>query len=461
MKSVFVFLLFASPVHADFSSESGVEGLRAAYARKKGKVTVESESGVEGLRAAYSRTFGKVTLASESSVKDGSAAHAQAGAKVTPVQKVIQLLQGMLEKGKKEKHEEQVQFAAFKQFCDGTTVTKKRDIEEANEMIEMLEADIQKYEADTALLTKEIAQLDEDVAVWDGDIKAATGVRQIEKEDYDQTHADYSESIDALERAIAVLKKQAHDRKQADLIQVSKLKSLSLIPAKAKRAIDIFLAQDPDASLAETSAAVSAPEANAYEFQSQGIIDMLQKLLDKFVDERTTLEKEESESKHAFEMLKQSLNAQIEQASADRDGKAGLKSKKIQAKADATGQLQDTTSTRDDDSKYLSDLTATCEQKAGDFESRQQLRGEEIQAIEKAIEIISSGAVSGNAEKHLPGFLQTKKITLAQLRASDHSPAAERVAGYLKAQALELNSRVLSTLAMRVQTDPLKKVKKK
>ena len=53
-----------------------------------------------------------------------------------------------------------------------------------------------------------------------------------------------------------------------------------------------------------------------------------------------------------FEMLKQSLNAQIEQASADRDGKAGLKSKKIQAKADATGQLQDTTSTRDDDSKY-------------------------------------------------------------------------------------------------------------
>ena len=34
---------------------------------------------------------------------------------VTPVQKVIQLLNGMVEKGKKEKHEEQVQFAAYKQ----------------------------------------------------------------------------------------------------------------------------------------------------------------------------------------------------------------------------------------------------------------------------------------------------------------------------------------------------------
>ena len=34
---------------------------------------------------------------------------------VTPVQKVVQLMEGMLEKGKKEKHDEQVQFAAYKQ----------------------------------------------------------------------------------------------------------------------------------------------------------------------------------------------------------------------------------------------------------------------------------------------------------------------------------------------------------
>ena len=50
--------------------------------------------------------------------------------KVTPVQKVIQLMQGMLEKGKKEKHDEQVQFAAYKQFCDDTTVEKQRAIKE-------------------------------------------------------------------------------------------------------------------------------------------------------------------------------------------------------------------------------------------------------------------------------------------------------------------------------------------
>merc|ERR1719267_347251 len=84
--------------------------------------------------------------------------------KVTPVQKVIQLMEGMLEKGKKEKHEEQVQFAAYKQFCDDTSVEKKRAIAEANEMIDTLKADIQKYTADSAKLTKEIAELDEDIS---------------------------------------------------------------------------------------------------------------------------------------------------------------------------------------------------------------------------------------------------------------------------------------------------------
>merc|ERR1719169_121125 len=156
----------------------------------------------------------------------------------SPVQKVIELLNGMVEKGKKEKHEEQVQFAAYKQFCDDTTVEKQRAIKEANEMIEMLKADIQQYTVDAETLGKEIAGHDEDISTWTGDIKAATKVREIEKTDYDATHKDYSESVDALQRAIAVLKKQAHDRKQASLVQVSALKGLNLIPAEAKRTID-------------------------------------------------------------------------------------------------------------------------------------------------------------------------------------------------------------------------------
>merc|ERR1719353_1716985 len=204
----------------------------------------------------------------------------------------------------------------------------------------------------------------------------------------------------------------------------------------------------------------TAPEANAYEFQSSGVVEMLEKLLDKFIDERTTLEKEEMNSKHAYDMLMQDLNAQIAQATTDRGEKAETKAKKLQAKADAEGDLKDTTTTMLEDKKYLADLTATCEQKASDFESRQQLRADEIVAIEKAIEIISSGAVSGNADKHLPAMVQKKATALSQLRSGSDSKAQNRVAEYLSAQATKLNSRVLSAVAQHAAEDPFKKVKK-
>merc|ERR1711920_232884 len=337
-----------------------------------------------------------------------------------------------------------VQFAAYKQFCDDTTVEKQRAIKEANQRIEILKADIQKYTEDAAMLTKEIAGHDEDIAVWNGDKKAAAKVRQIEKADYDALHQDYSESISALERAIAVLKKQAYDRPQA-MLQVSNLKQLSLVPIDAKKAIDAFLEQDPQEGLA-----VSAPEAYGYEFQSHGIIEMLEKLLDKFIAERTTLEKEEMNTKHAFDMLMQDLTAQIAQATQDRDEKAETKAKKLQAKADAEADLAETTATRDADQKYLDDLTATCAQKATDFESRQQLRSEEIEAIEKAIEIISSAAVSGNADTYLPTFLQVKQASLVSLRSDLSTATRANLVTYLREQSRKLNSRVLSALAEHV-----------
>jgi len=381
------------------------------------------------------------------------AAGSAAASSVTPVQKVVELLQSMSAKGKKEKHEEQVQFAAYKQFCDDTSVNKKRAIEEAAEAIEVLKADISKYIADAAQLTKEIAGHDADIAAWSGDKKAANKVRQIEKADYDALHKDYSESVDALQRAIQVLKKQAHDREQSPAAALAQVKALTLIPAEAKKAMDLFLQEDQD------PLAVSAPEAAGYEFQSHGIVEMLNKLLDKFIDERTATEKKEMNAKHAHEMLIQDLTAEIEQSTTDRGEKAEIKAKKLQAKADAKGDLTDTTTTMQADEKYLSDLTAVCENKASDFETRQQLRAEEIEAIAKAIEILSSNAVSGHAETYLPSLVQ-KAASLAQLRAGAASAPQQRAADFLRDRASQLNSRVLSALSVRVADDPFSKVKK-
>lgn len=348
---------------------------------------------------------------------------------VTPVEKVIQLMNGMLEKGKAEKQAEQVQYAAYKQWCDDTIRQKTAAIQEANEMIEVLKADVQKYAADAELLSKQIAKHEEDITVWTGDQKAATKVRDIEKADYDAAHADLSESVDALGRAIAVLKKMMSDKKQAPgaFTQLSQLKHLQLIPQEAKRSIDAFLAQDPASGMDYV-----APEANAYEFQSSGIVDMLADLLRKFVDERTSLEKEEANSRQQFEMLMSDMDSQIANSKAGLEKDRADKAKALKAKAAAEGEMADTITVRDEDQKFLDDTSAECAQKASDFEARQQLRAEEIEAIEKAIEIISSNAVSGAAKKHLPTLIQQKAASLAQFRSANSNPAQFKVAIYLQ-----------------------------
>merc|ERR1719262_1684016 len=148
------------------------------------------------------------------------------------------------------------------------------------------------------------------------------------------------------------------------------------------------------------------------------------------------------------------MNQQIEDATARRDEKAAEKAKRMQDKAEAEGLMADTIVTRDDDIKYLADVTATCEQKASDFESRQTLRADEIAALEQAIEILSSEAVTGNALKHLPTLLQSnapalaglrysKAPSLAQLRSDGRSPSQARVADFLRFRSKELNSRIL------------------
>jgi len=379
---------------------------------------------------------------------------------VTPVQKVIQLLQGMAEKGKKEKHEEQVQFAAFKQFCDDTTAEKQRAITEATALMEQLSANIAKNEADAETLAREITQLDQDISVFGGDKKAATEVREIENADYLKTHKDYSESIDALEKAINVLKKQAADVPQ-ELVQ---LKTAEFIPESARRVISAFLAQGDELGQEPDELSVTAPQANAYEFQSQGVVDMLDKLQGKFEDERTDLEKEEANSRHAYEMLIQDLGAQIDAATADRESKAQEKASKLQKAAEEKGELSDTTSTRDSDQTYLDDLSTQCVQKSNDFEARQGLRTDELAAIDKAIEILSSGTVSGNSEKYLPSLAQKKvavsAVSFLQISSSSHNAAQKRVAQLLREKASEINSRVLSALAVKVEEDPFVKVKK-
>merc|ERR1719421_748937 len=126
----------------------------------------------------------------------GAASAADAGSNAA-VQKVIQMLSDMQATAKKEKQEEAVKYAEFETFCKNEIADLKEDIKKAAEQIE--------------LLTSEIEKLTSDVAGFEADLKAQTAQREKDHADFVAESTDFSESIDAIERALGVLKKQTAD----------------------------------------------------------------------------------------------------------------------------------------------------------------------------------------------------------------------------------------------------------
>lgn len=411
------------------------------------------------LALALSSASGKTSLKALNSVST----------QVTPTQKVLSMLQGMLTNGKKEKHTEEINFSAYKQFCEDTAAEKSRLIKEGNNEIEMLTADIAKAQSDAEVLGREIQGHDSDIAAWQTDIADARDIRTAENKDFVATHKDYSESIDALTRAIATLKKQNFNREQvASLIQVL-AKYPDFEANEARAALNAFLSTGAQNTPAGTG--YSAPQAHAYEFQSGSIIDLLEKLLGKFKEERNDLEKQEANNRHAHELLVQDLTNSVNTATGLRQDKSQQKASKEQAVANGKSELAATTKERDANQHYLDELTGQCKTKASEFQTRQSLRADEITALTQAIDILSQ-KVTPLAEKHLPTLIQVSRAAAkvgasllqvsskAALRATADKDVQEKVAFYLKESAKRIGSHVLSALAVKVSEDPFVKVRK-
>jgi len=280
----------------------------------------------------------------------GVALGEQAG--VTPIQKVLQLMGDMVAKGTKEKNEEAVKFSAFSQWCTDTQRTKSDEIAAGNQKMEELNALIDKKAVEIKKLTERILELEEDVGRWKTDQKSATDVRKMEEADYTATLTDYSESIDAIAGAIEVLKKQAYNRNQAELVQaLVQVQSKRSVPLAAKRTLTSFLqlTQPSVEAMPDDQLFYKAPEAYGYEFQSGGVVDMLVKLGDEFGTKKADLIKEEMKAKNAYDMIMQVLTDNIENADHEIKKKTLLRAETEQAKAEAEADLAETTKERNED----------------------------------------------------------------------------------------------------------------
>merc|ERR1719482_1370259 len=345
-----------------------------------------------------------------------------------------------------EKDKEIKLFKEYMSWCKDTTTDKKHEIITATDEIGRLEATIGKSSVAAKELADKVAAIDADIAMWSQDKDAATEVREKEYADYMETNTDYTESIDALGKAIVALSKSQGSVPQAMML-LQQIASEHRVPDSAQDLMQTLLADDDQQP--------TNPPVAAYESQSGGIVKIMEDLQAKFEEERAALQKEEMEGKHSFDMLELELEDQIAYGTKERDAKAAKANEHKATVAEAKGNLAVQKTIKSEAETYLADLTTQCTLKSEAFEGRQKMRAEELEAISKAIEIISGTAVKGSAEKHLPTLVQKSFV---HLRSSSRSSQQQRAAKLLKARALRLGSDRLSLLAVKVESDPFAKV---
>merc|ERR1719192_1344948 len=223
------------------------------------------------------------------------------------------------------------------------------------------------------------------------------------------------------------------------------LQSLSLVADAAAFSVDdrqrlLGLAQTD-----QTDEEFGAPAPAAYKSQSGGIIEVLEDMKEKAESQLAELRKAEETAKHNYEMLKQSLEAQISADKKDmKEEKAG-KAEAEEAKAEAEGDLEMTTKELANAEETLATSRSTCMKVGADHEMTVQAREEELKVIAEAKKILVETTSGGVDQTY--SLLEVSAASKLQTRAD---LAHAEVVVLVKRLARQHHSAALSQLASRV-----------
>ncbi|CAE7539398.1 BPM3 [Symbiodinium sp. CCMP2592] len=302
------------------------------------------------------------------------------GQAVNPVAKVISLLSDMQTTIKKEGKAEDARITKFSNNCELRSADLEYQIKTAKEDIEELSARISKAEGKKETLASTLEETSEGIASNEADLAAATSVRAKEAADFKAAEKDLLETSATVERAMSMLEKK--EAKGESLVQVKGAGNL-LQAVQAMMDASVIGHQDAKTLTAFLQDA-QAPEPATYESKTGGVTEMLEDMLDKSKDQLMELRKKETEAKHSFEMVTQSLADEIKFAKAALEKAKKSQAEQARIKAEAEKDLQQTKISLTQDQKSLSDVTMDCKQEVADYQEETKSRGLETEALTAA-----------------------------------------------------------------------------
>jgi len=380
-------------------------------------------------------------------------------AKNRPVSKVITLLKDMLKQLEKEAEEDEEIYDKMACWCETNDKEKTKSIADAEARISDLTTKIEELTASSARLNTEIKNLEKEVAENQAALDKATAIRQKQLAEFNEEEKDALEAISALKAAITVLSKhnsllqipKSHIAGIAASVQNQMQKHSSLLAGvltHAERKIVASFVQSP-----EDYFDASPTFKQSYAPQSGEIFGILKQMLETFENNLSASQKEEMANQKAYEDLKAAKEDEIAAGQAQIDTKTQELADTDEKNAQAKEDIEDTKNTLSADEQFLMMLKEKCSMTDAEWEERQKTRQLEMEAVSKALAVLSTDDAHDL-------FTKTFNPSLLQKESSMQSDRRSQASKLLQAVAQKLNNPRLATLAVRVRLDAFTRVKK-
>jgi len=338
-----------------------------------------------------------------------------------PATKVITLLQGLQETIKEEGQEETHLYGKFTYWCGETIKDKEKSVKEYEETMAVAKSTIQALTEDIAALESELTALGEELEK-DG---AAKATMQTERDDantlYMDNKGDLESTIDAVGQAITALEASKpsflqKEWQKAPAVQKA-LGLLSAFSADNKVVAKLLKAsqEQPGDENADKFEERTGRE-ETYSFKGGDVIEMLKTLKLQFEDQLKELNSAEASASNAHKLADAAKEDEIQAAERAKETKTEVKGAKGSDLSTAESTLSEATSSRDADTTVLDETKQLCGERKEEYEKRMKTRADEIEAMGKAIEILSK--VTGVRTP------ESKGISLIQISKKISDPKA-------------------------------------
>merc|ERR1719284_1708228 len=369
-----------------------------------------------------------------------------AEAKNRPVSKVITLLKDMLKQLEKEAEEDEEIYDKMACWCETNDKEKTKAIADAEARISDLTTKIEELTASSARLNTEIKNLEKEVAANQAALDKATAIRQKELAEFNEEEKDLLGSISALKSAITVLSKhnsllqmpESHVVGVAASIQNVMQKHASLLEGvlthSERKAVSAFVQAPADYFDAEPTFKQS------YAPQSGAIFGILKQMKETFENNLSNSQKEEMANQKAYEDLKAAKEEEIAAGQAQIDSKTQELADTDEKNAQAKEDVEDTKKSLSADEQFLMMLKEKCSMTDAEWEERQKTRQAEMEAVSKALAVLSTDDAHDL-------FTKTFNPSFAQKESTAHSQRRNQASSVLRAVAKKVGNPRLATLA--------------